>query len=936
MESTRDTTRRRWFVPEVVQTSVMDCGPAALTCLLEGFNISASYGRLREACQTSVDGTSIDVIEVVARQLGLDAEQVMLPPDYLWIPGAKALPALVVVKQPNGLLHFVIVWRRHGRWLQITDPGVGRRWVTCADFAREIHLHRLPIATTDWHEWAISDDTLEIFASRLQAVGASPAETNDLLQRAKDHKTWHAMAGLDAALRMTAHLMTSGGLRRGTQTVRLLESLFTRVLEEPPGASTAVPATYWSVAPIDHPRMEDHLVFQGAVLLRIRGRLRQASESAIKNSLTPELSAALSERPVRPMRELWALMRGEGILTPLALIGAIGLAVGAVLIESLLFRGVFELANLLTVASQRIVALGALLSFIVLLWGCELPIISESLRLGRHLEIRLRSALLQKLPTLHDRYLQSRPIPDMAERSHSLSLLRTLPDLAVHFIQAWWEVIVTLVGIGYIAPHSLMLALTLAGTSLSLTVFSQHPMRERDLRVRGHAGALHGFYLDALRGSVPIRTHSAERAVRREHESLLTEWARSAKRLLSFSLIVQGIQSFVAFGLVGVLLMQHLDTVGVTGSLLLLVYWTLKLPALGRSLATLALQYPAQRNIVLRLLEPLNAPEEAMTDEAMTDAETHPVSPPEESVEHAHASPVPPKMSGVEIEFQRVTVIAAGQTILQDIRLHVQPGEHVAIVGPSGAGKSSLIGLLLGWYRADEGGIFVDRQPLSAARLRQLRRTTAWVDPAIQIWNRSLLENVCYGGKVESYPALGSLLERTELTNVTARLRDGLQTSLGEGGSRLSGGEGQRLRLARAMWQPAARLVLLDEPFRGLERELRHHLLAGARQFWNAATLLCVTHDVAETRLFDRVLVIENGCIVEDGWPEKLAATPTSRYRALLEAEESVRQELWGGTLWRRLRLDGGQMQEAASHSGVTPLWHRKMSVKRSAAVDHE
>ncbi len=59
--------QRRWVVPKIVQTSAMDCGPAALKCLLEGFHIHASYGRLREACQTSVDGTSIDVIETVAR-----------------------------------------------------------------------------------------------------------------------------------------------------------------------------------------------------------------------------------------------------------------------------------------------------------------------------------------------------------------------------------------------------------------------------------------------------------------------------------------------------------------------------------------------------------------------------------------------------------------------------------------------------------------------------------------------------------------------------------------------------------------------------------------------------------------------------------------------------------------------------------------------------
>ena len=76
--------RRRLLVPEVVQTSAMDCGPAALKALLNGYGINASYGRLREACQTDVDGTSIDTLEETAKQLGLDAEQVMTLPDHLF------------------------------------------------------------------------------------------------------------------------------------------------------------------------------------------------------------------------------------------------------------------------------------------------------------------------------------------------------------------------------------------------------------------------------------------------------------------------------------------------------------------------------------------------------------------------------------------------------------------------------------------------------------------------------------------------------------------------------------------------------------------------------------------------------------------------------------------------------------------------------------
>src|SRR5262249_57258585 len=117
---------RRWFAPEVVQTSAMDCGPAALKCLLEGFGIPVSYGRLREACQTDVDGTSIDTMEEIAVQLGLDAEQVMVPVDHVLEAAADALPAIVVVRLPSGDVHFVVAWRAALGFVQVMDPGTGR------------------------------------------------------------------------------------------------------------------------------------------------------------------------------------------------------------------------------------------------------------------------------------------------------------------------------------------------------------------------------------------------------------------------------------------------------------------------------------------------------------------------------------------------------------------------------------------------------------------------------------------------------------------------------------------------------------------------------------------------------------------------------------------------------------------------------------------
>src|SRR5881409_623022 len=126
-------TERRFFAPEVIQTSATDCGPAALKCLLEGFGVSVSYGRLREACQTDVDGTSIDTLEDVAVQLGLDCEQVVVPLDHVFRAEADALPALAVTRLPNGLTHFVVIWRRVGHLVQVMDPGIGRRWITRAE-----------------------------------------------------------------------------------------------------------------------------------------------------------------------------------------------------------------------------------------------------------------------------------------------------------------------------------------------------------------------------------------------------------------------------------------------------------------------------------------------------------------------------------------------------------------------------------------------------------------------------------------------------------------------------------------------------------------------------------------------------------------------------------------------------------------------------------
>jgi ATP-binding cassette subfamily B protein len=223
-------------------------------------------------------------------------------------------------------------------------------------------------------------------------------------------------------------------------------------------------------------------------------------------------------------------------------------------------------------------------------------------------------------------------------------------------------------------------------------------------------------------------------------------------------------------------------------------------------------------------------------------------------------------------------------------------------VGASGAGKSSLVGLLLGWHVPAQGRVLVDDAPIDVEALRQ---RTAWVDPEVRLWNRSLLDNLRYGSDSGDWEAS---MEAAELRSVVGRLPKGAQSALGEGGALVSGGEGQRVRLGRAFLRSGVRLALLDEPARSLDHTTRRRVMAQARKTWRKQTLLAVTHDVADTLDLPRVLVMEGGRIVEQGDPQQLAADPHSRYRAMLDAEEAVRRGLWASPRWRRLRLAEGKL----------------------------
>ncbi len=708
---------RKYLAPEVVQTSYLDCGPASLKCVFDGFGIPLSYGRLREACQTGVDGTSIDTMETVAVQLGLDAEQVLLPLDHLFLPGARSLPCIIVVRLPTGLTHFVVLWRKQGSLLQLMDPATGRRWSAQSRFLKEVYTHSTAVPAEDWSEFAGSESFQSALRYRAHRLGIRRAAIDQLLQEGV--KNWRFLAALDAAIRMADSLVRSGGLRSGRDSLHVIQRFSAR--------PDLIPTRYWSAQPLAG-ASEDQVLVRGAVLVRFRGK-KAAVEAT---ELPAELAAAISERPPHPVRELLRFLHAGGMLTPPAVLLALALAAAGVVLEAVLFRSLFDLGRDLNLAGQRLAAMCAVILFSAALLFLEFPIFVSVLRLARQVENRLRIAFLAKIPRLSDRYFQSRLISDMAERSHTTQRLRHLPDVAQKLIRSSFELCATAAGMIWLDPAAAPLILLAVAAAIVPPFACQSMLAERDLRLRNHAAALTRYYLDAMLGLVAIRAHGAERALRRQHESLLEKWARAGFAFQRAILSVEGFQLITIFGLIAWILLTTLTQTADVGRVLLLVYWALNIPNLGQDIGALARQLPYYRNLTLRLLEPLGAPEELQSD----------------------PSDIAPVETAPRIQFRNVHVEAGGHSILREINLSIESGAQVAILGPSGAGKSSLVGVLLGWLRPSQGEVLIDGEPLNC---ESLRRRIAWVDPAVQLWNRSLFENLRYGSDRSALPLEGAL-----------------------------------------------------------------------------------------------------------------------------------------------------------------------------------
>lgn len=234
--------------------------------------------------------------------------------------------------------------------------------------------------------------------------------------------------------------------------------------------------------------------------------------------------------------------------------------------------------------------------------------------------------------------------------------------------------------------------------------------------------------------------------------------------------------------------------------------------------------------------------------------------------------PASPAKGG--ISFDNVTFAyptALERRVLGPLSLDVRAGEKVAIVGPSGAGKTSLFQLLLRFYDAASGSIAIDGVRVDAMRLADLRALVAIVPQDAAIFAETIFENIRLARPEASEAEVKEAARQAAVTPFAEKLADGLHTRIGERGVTLSGGERQRIAIARAILRNAP-ILLLDEATSALDAENERAVQEALSRAMAGRTALVIAHRLATIRDADRIIVLEDGQIVEQGTHEALNA----------------------------------------------------------------
>lgn len=242
---------------------------------------------------------------------------------------------------------------------------------------------------------------------------------------------------------------------------------------------------------------------------------------------------------------------------------------------------------------------------------------------------------------------------------------------------------------------------------------------------------------------------------------------------------------------------------------------------------------------------------------------------------------VPLAATGGRVDFERVTfAYPHRRAILDHFDLHIEPGQRVGLIGKSGAGKSTVLALLQRFYDTQDGIVKVDGQDVKAITQDSLRHAIALVPQDISLLHRTVYDNIAYGRPEATREEVLAAARDARCAEFIEAMPEGYDTIVGDRGVKLSGGQRQRIAIARAILKNAP-ILLLDEATSALDSASEEAIQSALDRLMVGRTVIAIAHRLSTLRNFDRIIVMNNGKVIDDGTPDVLRNRP-GLYRDLL------------------------------------------------------
>ncbi len=466
----------------------------------------------------------------------------------------------------------------------------------------------------------------------------------------------------------------------------------------------------------------------------------------------------------------------------------------------------------------------------------------------------LRNKVFSKLQRLSMRFFTSRRIGDLV--SATINDTSTLNDVLVSGILSVLGHLLSLIGVvaimAYINP--LMTAVALANIPLLVTIAKVFGSRLKEAHkvVRKKIAETTMLVEESIAGLPTIKAFSMEDRVLKVFSGISSETARA----------------FIGVAKLMGLFWPFMDLT-VTLSIVLVLAFGGYLVSIGATTIGMVVAFIQYVNRLARPITQFVNMYDSL-QAALAAAERIYAILDSKDIEQEELEAVELRNPRGEIELRSITFsYIPGRIILKGINIHVKPGEIVAVVGSTGAGKTTLVNLILRFYDPNKGEILLDGINIRKLRLDSLRKVVSYVPQETYLFPGSILDNIRLGNPSASDEEVIATCKKLGIHEFIERLPDSYMTDAGEMGKKLSTGEKQLIAIARAMLRNPA-VVILDEALSSVDVVTEAMLRRAIRKLMEGRTGIIIAHRLSTVKNSDRIIVIENGRIIEEGTHEEL------------------------------------------------------------------